>query len=97
MEELDSKIRTGVAWSSVTLIGAQLAYFVTSVILTRLLSPQDFGLVVMIIVFTGFATMFTDMGFGAAIYWILLRSFRLDAYGTVSKLIGLYARDLKVR
>ncbi len=67
MQDLDSKIRTGVAWTSLTQGGQQLAYLVTSIILTRLLSPQDFGLVGMILVFTGFAGVFTDMGFGAAL------------------------------
>jgi O-antigen/teichoic acid export membrane protein len=67
VEELDSKIRTGVVWSGVTQFGAQLASLIVTVILTRLLSPQDFGLVAMILVFTGFATIFTDMGFGAAL------------------------------
>ena len=67
MEELDSKIRAGVAWSGVTQIGAQIAYLAISVILTRLLSPEDFGLIGMIVVFTGFAMIFLDMGFGAAL------------------------------
>ena len=67
MQDLESKIRTGVAWTGLTQMGGQLAYFVISVILTRLLSPQDFGLIGMVLVFTGFATVFTDMGFGAAL------------------------------
>ena len=48
-------------------MGGQFVSLVISVILTRLLSPQDFGLIGMILVFTGFATVFTDMGFGAAL------------------------------
>ena len=67
MQDLDSKIRTGVAWTGLTQVAGQSAYLVIAVILTRLLSPQDFGLVGMIVVFTGFATVFTDMGFGAAL------------------------------
>jgi O-antigen/teichoic acid export membrane protein len=67
VQDLDSKIRTGVAWSGAAQVGAQAASLVIAVILTRLLSPQDFGLVAMVVVFTGFASVFTDMGFGAAL------------------------------
>jgi len=67
MQDLDRKIRKGVAWTSLTQIGAQFAYLVISVVLTRLLLPQDFGLIAMVLVFTGFAVVFNDMGFGAAL------------------------------
>jgi len=48
-------------------MGAQFVALVVSVILTRLLSPQDFGLVGMVLVFTNFASVFADMGFGVAL------------------------------
>jgi O-antigen/teichoic acid export membrane protein len=67
VQDLDSKIRTGVAWTSLTQVAGQAAYLVISVVLTRLLSPQDFGLVGMVLVFAGFATIFTDLGFGASL------------------------------
>ena len=67
MQDLDSKIRTGVAWSGLAQMGAQFVALVVSVILTRLLSPQDFGLVGMVLVFTNFASVFADMGFGVAL------------------------------
>jgi PST family polysaccharide transporter len=67
VQDLDSKIRTGVAWTGLTQVAGQMAYLVISVVLTRLLSPQDFGLVAMVLVFTGFATVFTDLGFGASL------------------------------
>jgi len=67
VQDLDSKIRTGVAWSGLAQMGAQFVALVVSVILTRLLSPQDFGLVGMVLVFTNFASVFADMGFGVAL------------------------------
>ena len=67
MQDLDSKIRAGVAWSGLAQMGAQLVALVVSVILTRLLSPQDFGLLGMVLVFTNFASVFADMGFGVAL------------------------------
>jgi O-antigen/teichoic acid export membrane protein len=66
-EDLEKKIRTGVAWSGLTELGLQLAALAISIVLTRLLSPEDFGLYAMVVVFTGFAAVFLDMGFGAAL------------------------------
>ena len=37
------------------------------VVLARLLTPRDFGLAGMIVVFTGFAALFSEAGFGAAL------------------------------
>ena len=65
--DLEKKIRTGVAWSGLTQVGGQLASLAISIVLTRLLLPEDFGLVAMVLVFTGFAAVFSDMGFGAAL------------------------------
>lgn len=67
MQDIESKIRVGLAWSGITRAGGQLATLIVTIILMHLLSPQDFGLVAMVVVFTGFAMLFTDMGFGAAL------------------------------
>lgn len=45
----------------------QILEFGISVILARLLTPQDFGLVGMVFVFTGFISLFSELGFGAAL------------------------------
>jgi O-antigen/teichoic acid export membrane protein len=45
----------------------QALQFAAIVVLARLLSPADFGLIAMIYVFTGFASSLTDMGLGASI------------------------------
>ena len=58
---------SGVAWTALSRIVRQLLQFLTVVVLARLLTPEDFGLVAMIVVFTGFATLFVDAGFGAAL------------------------------
>ncbi|MFZ1021981.1 MAG: MOP flippase family protein [Halobacteriota archaeon] len=67
MQDLESEIRVGLAWSGIAQAGSQLISLVVTVILMHLLSPQDFGLAAMVVVFTGFAMLFTDMGFGAAL------------------------------
>lgn len=58
---------TGLSWSFLSQGARQGVQFAVVVILTKLLRPQDFGLVAMAIVFTGFVTMFVDMGIGQAL------------------------------
>jgi len=57
----------GIQWSAGARIAKQILQFVISIVLARLLTPKDFGLIAMIVVFTGFATLFSKMGFGAAL------------------------------
>jgi O-antigen/teichoic acid export membrane protein len=51
-------------------VAAQAAKFVlqttTTIVLARLLTPQDFGLQGMVVAFTGFLALFRDAGLGAA-------------------------------
>lgn len=58
---------SGVAWSSVAHIGHQAIQFAIGILLARLLLPADFGLLGMVIVFTGFAGLFAEFGFSSAI------------------------------
>ena len=58
---------SGLRWNFLASFLKQLLNFVIGVILARLLSPSDFGLVGMVAVFTGFASVFMGQGFGAAI------------------------------
>ena len=64
---LKQQTLTGLEWNAGANIAKQILQFVISVILIRLLTPEDFGLIGMIIVFTGFAGLFGDLGFGAAL------------------------------
>ena len=61
------KTVSGIGWSVVSQLGTQTMQFVLGVILARLLSPDDFGLISMVLVFTGFANIFIDLGFGSAL------------------------------
>jgi PST family polysaccharide transporter len=64
---LEQKTVSCMKWSGIAQflrIGTQ---GITSVILARLLLPEDFGLLGMAIVFTGFVEIFNDMGIGSAI------------------------------
>lgn len=66
-ETFKSRTLAGVRWSFVEQFGNQFLQFLTTVVLARLLSPADFGLMSMILVFTGFAALFADFGLGAAL------------------------------
>lgn len=64
---LKQKTVSGIGWSVSTRIASQLLNFLITVLLVRMLTPQDFGLIGMIVIFTGFASLFSELGFGAAI------------------------------
>jgi O-antigen/teichoic acid export membrane protein len=67
MENLRQQTVSGLGWSAATQILGQALQFAATVVLARLLSPADFGLIGMILVFIGFASSIADMGLGASI------------------------------
>ncbi len=62
-EELAYKISSSVKWASVTEIVAKMITPFTSMILARLLTPSEFGVVATVTMVTSFADVFTDAGF----------------------------------
>ena len=67
MATLRQRTVSGIGWTTIGSIGKQGVQFVISVVLARLLTPEDFGLLGMVLVFTGLALLINDLGFGAAI------------------------------
>ena len=67
MRNLRQRTVSGLWWSGATQGLGQGLQFAISVVLARLLSPSEFGLVGMIVVFTGFAASLMELGLGAAI------------------------------
>ena len=65
--DLRDKTVTGVMWNTLARIGQQVMQFALSVILARLLLPDDFGTIGMVLVFTTFLGMFAEAGFGAVL------------------------------
>ena len=53
----------GVRWSAVGTWGGQLIQLLVTVVLARILVPEDYGLLAMAVVFTGFLAIFKTMGF----------------------------------
>ncbi len=63
-ENLRSKTFWGIIWSYVNRFGTQLIAIVPTMIVARLISPSEYGLLAMTAVFTGVASMLSDGGFG---------------------------------
>lgn len=55
------------SWSVAGQIALQVLRFGMGIVIARLLTPRDFGLMGMITVVTGFAALFAELGFGAAL------------------------------
>ena len=66
-QDLAQKTISGLAWSLGAQILKQGSQFLIAVFLARLLTPREFGLVAMVVVFSGFAILFNDLGFGPAL------------------------------
>lgn len=64
---LKEKAVSGVKWSAVSQCGTQGVVMVGSIVLARLLSPGEFGLMAMLTVLIGFANYFANFGFSTAI------------------------------
>ncbi len=59
--------KKGLKWSLLSQVFTQITTLVVGIILARLLSPEEFGLIGMVTVITGFATVINDFGFGSAL------------------------------
>lgn len=64
---MKAKVADTLKWNVVDKISTQALYAVTGIILARLLSPEDFGLVGAVMVFQAFASLFVDSGFSSAL------------------------------
>jgi len=67
MVTLKQKVISGLAWSAGGRFTAQLISWIVTLIVIRLLSPSDYGLMSLAMVFVGFITMLGELGLGAAI------------------------------
>lgn len=56
-----------IKWNIIDKVSSQLLYAVTGIVLARLLSQEDFGLVGAVAVFQAFASLFVDSGFSYAL------------------------------
>lgn len=66
-EGLGQKTIKGVFWSSVERFSTQGVHFLVTLILARILTPEDFGLIGMLLVFIALAQAMFDSGFSMAL------------------------------
>lgn len=64
---VQSKVFNGVIWASIQRFGTLAITFVSNMVLARLLTPDDFGTIGMLLFFLALAQTFIDSGFGAAL------------------------------
>ncbi len=64
---LTQRSLTAVFWSGADIFMRQGLQFFVSILLARLLSPEEFGLLAMLSLFTGIAGLFIDSGFSSAL------------------------------
>lgn len=67
MENLKEKAFNSTIWSALERFGTQGLQFIIIVVLARILSPKDFGLIGMLAIFIALARVFVDSGLGTAL------------------------------
>ena len=67
MSSLKDKTVKGVIWSAVDRFSAQGIRFVFSILIARLLVPEDYGVIAMLGIFLAVSQTFIDSGFGTAL------------------------------
>ena len=65
--DIKQRVVSGSAWTLFANVASQGVSFLVTVVLARLLTPADFGVVAISAVFTGVITLFQDVGMGAAL------------------------------
>ena len=66
-ENSKSSIISNIFWKFAERAGAQVISFIVTIVLARLLSPAEFGLIAMVTVFIAIANVFVSSGFGSAL------------------------------
>ena len=66
MKDFREKASSSLIWSVINQVSSQSALLVMNVVLARLLTPRDFGLVATAMIFVNFAMILNEGGFGMA-------------------------------
>ena len=67
MTDLKQKTASGLKWSAFERFSTQGISFIIGIIIARILTPADYGIIGMIAIFTGISGVFVGAGFGAAL------------------------------
>ena len=80
-DSIGARVLSGIAWKAGSQVTLQITRMVVALVLARLLTPHDWGLAAMVIVFAGFTIVFTDNALGTAL--IQRRDLREEDKSTV--------------
>jgi PST family polysaccharide transporter len=90
MDHIDRSLVGGIAWTGMAKWSIQLLSWATTLILARLLTPDDFGLVALAQVYIGLVALINEMGLGSAVVTFRdLSREHLAQINTVALLLGL--------
>jgi PST family polysaccharide transporter len=64
---MGSAVLTGLGWKVATVIVSDVTRIAVAVVLARLLTPADYGMAGMAFIFSGLATIFSDLALGGAL------------------------------
>lgn len=67
VEKIQNSATTSTIWSAIDKFGIVIMQFIINLVLARLLAPEDFGLVGMILIIVAVSNILADGGFGAAL------------------------------
>ena len=67
MSTLRKKTFDGVVWSAIQRFGTMAVTLVSNIVLARLLTPEDYGCIGMLMIFIALSNTFIDGGFGSAL------------------------------
>lgn len=67
MQERNKNIISNFFWRLMERSGAQIVTFIVSIVLARILMPEDYGIISLVVVFTSILQVFVDSGLGTAL------------------------------
>ena len=67
MESIKVSTLKGFVWKLAQSVGAQVVSFLVQLVLARILTPEDYGVVAIVSIFTNIAMVFINVGFSSAI------------------------------
>jgi len=67
MKQPEKTLRSDLYWNTLLRIPAQIIFFITSIIIARILDPKDFGIVGISLIAISYVNLFTNFGFSQVI------------------------------
>ena len=68
-DDVGQATRSGIAWSTVGFVGTKALTFISTIVLARLLAPDEFGVVAAILVVLGVLELISDLGMKSVVVY----------------------------